>query len=465
MTQLSAVQSTPHPAATLCAYAESIVRGRRVVVIGDALLGLGEGLVDRGARLVHVYDPDPARVAVATARSAPQKGARPVYALLEADFGVRDGAFDVVIVPDISVLADHADIVRRARRLLPPNGVALFAAPNPEAERWLLPPSESTADAPGYYELYDLVALQFSEVRMLGQAPFVGYALVDFAAEDPQVSVDTSILAQPEVPEWFVAVASERRVELEPYALVEIALADVARAVVAPEPGTLRPGNRARDDREAEATLREAQTRIAMLVSENERLTTEMQLTSFADESRHRTEDTLSMRVAELEQELQASKQLTLEADGRSAEAHLNAQRLEHQVRDLEEESLHQRERSTRLAKQLDEEKKNRVRAEESAAALRVRSSPPPQERSTGSRVGQSTPPPPPDMMIDARERAEARDRALSLLSELATRDTRIAELEEALALASDPPTLRSIQNAARAAPRVRLIMARSPFG
>lgn len=51
-------------------------------------------------------------------------------------------------------------------------------------------------------------------------------------------------------------------------------------------------------------------------------------------------------------------------------------------------------------------------------------------------------------MMIDARERAEARDRALSLLSELATRDTRIAELEEALALASDPPTLRSIQNA-----------------
>lgn len=450
MIQLSTSASQPHPAATLCAYAESIVRGRRVAVFGDALLGLGEGLVERGARLVHVYDPDQARIAVANAKSAGLKGARPLFALLDGDLGVRDGAFDVVLVPDLSILADPAEIVRRARRLLPPSGVALFAAPNPEADSWLLPPPPTLGSAPGYYELYDLVALQFAEVKMLGQAPFVGYALVDFAAEDPDVSVDTSILGEPEVPEWYVAVASERRVELDSYALVEIPLAEVARATVHLEPArgeplTMPRGGGRLDRAASDAALEEAQSRIAELSSENERLAAEAKLSSIAEESRHKSVDALSVKVAELEKELGETKSRAHEAEGRTTEAHLRVERLTAQVRELDEELRRQRERSARLTKQLEDEKKRPSARVEEPAAARTRSAPAP--ALAVPRVSHGSTPPPPDL-ADARERAEARDRALSLLSELATRDARIAELEVALSQASEPPTLRSMQNA-----------------
>ena len=35
-----------------------------------------------------------------------------------------------------------------------------------------------------YYELYDLVALQFAHVRMIGLVPFVGVALAELGLED-----------------------------------------------------------------------------------------------------------------------------------------------------------------------------------------------------------------------------------------------------------------------------------------
>src|SRR5438045_9466719 len=63
-----------HPSIALAPYVEGLVVGRRVAVLGDATLGLADALVARGARLVHAYDPDPARVAEAIARQAPAFG-------------------------------------------------------------------------------------------------------------------------------------------------------------------------------------------------------------------------------------------------------------------------------------------------------------------------------------------------------------------------------------------------------
>ena len=54
-------------------------------------------------------------------------------------------------------------------------GAAVFATPNPDRN----PGALLT-----YYELYDLVSLQFPVVRMLGQAPFRGYTIADFAPDD-----------------------------------------------------------------------------------------------------------------------------------------------------------------------------------------------------------------------------------------------------------------------------------------
>ncbi len=260
------LSASMHPSVVLGAVLETLVRGRRVAVLGDAMLGLAERLAPRGARLVHAYDPDPARTAEAIARAgAAGPGPKAVaFAVLEGDLGVRDGAFDVVVVPDLSAFADASEILRRARRLLPANGVLVAATPNPTVTRPLLARAPAIgATRIDYYQLYDAVALQFPVVRMLGQAPFVGYSVVDFAPDgEVEVSVDTSLIETTEEPEWFVAVAGERPTHLEPFTVVELPFADIAIAEAAS------------DDPPSSSVLAltEAQTRVSMLGTELERM-------------------------------------------------------------------------------------------------------------------------------------------------------------------------------------------------
>ncbi|MFO0613095.1 MAG: hypothetical protein U0414_10925 [Polyangiaceae bacterium] len=399
-----------HPATVLPAYLDTLVRGRRVAVLGDSSLGIGELFLERGARIVHVFDRDAGRAAEAAARHSATRG-RVQFSPFVDDLAVRRGAFDIAIVPDLSVLSDLAETVRVAKRLVPPGGLAVFATPNPDAERWLLPPSEAVGDAPGYYELYDLIAAEFSEVRMLGQAPFVGYAIVDFAAADPEVSIDTSSLAQAEVPEWYVAVASERPLDLSTYAVVEVALSDVSRATISSEPNTLPRGVSGES-----AALSEANQRIAELHAENERLVLEARLTLDATTERERANDALAMRAADIERDLAEWKNRCTELERVATEARARADRTSHQVKDLDEELGRQRDRATRLTRDLDEATKARVRAEETAHTRQLSSE---------------------TMVIDTR-----------LAVELATMHERVRELEAALAEAGDPPTLRSLQNA-----------------
>ncbi len=334
-----AAQAPAHPVAALAAFAESLVRGRRVAVLGPATLTLGDTLIERGARLVHVYDPDPGRAAEALARrSGDTRG--PVIAELADDLGVRDGAFDVVFVPDVTLLGEMGALVRRVRRLVSPSGVAVFASPNPEAEQFLMPPSPGIEQALGYYELYDEVSLQFPEVRMLGQAPFVGYAIVDFSEPDPDVAVDTSALEEPEAPEWYVAIASDRRVDTGAYSIIEVALSDVSRAD-AFEPVTIPPGDATgpkaqavpaldREERERDIlALTEAKTRLAVVTTENEKLREQL-----GEAGRfERQLSQASMRTVELERDLG-------DARGRLSELEAVAHRAETRAEAAEGEVL-----------------------------------------------------------------------------------------------------------------------------
>ena len=305
MSDLPLPQEAAHASVAIGAFAEPLVRGRRVAVFGDATSPVATVLFERGARLVHVYDPDAGRVAEASARLASSGGdraTRPVVLHFDSETGVRDGAFDVVIVTDLSEWADATDVVRRAKRVLGPSGVAMIASPNPEAERFLLPPSESASRAIGYYDLYDAVSLAFADVRMLGQAPFVGYSIVDFSDEDPEVAVDTSVLGEPEAPEWYVAIGADRLGATQGYALIELPLASVA-GMPGFEPVTLRGGERrARSEgpSERDLALTEARTRIAVLESETERLREQLGEARRAE----RTFEQASMRAAELEREV-----------------------------------------------------------------------------------------------------------------------------------------------------------------
>jgi SAM-dependent methyltransferase len=439
MTPEPSPRSGLHPSIVLSAYVEPLVRGRRVAVLGDASIGLADELSQRGARLVHVYDPDTARTAEALARAAPGRPHQVAYAVLAGDLGVRDGAFDVVVVPDLALFSDPAEIMRRVRRLCAASGVAVFVTPNGGAAgRRLLPEHRPVQPAPaglGYYELFDLISLQFAKVRMIGQAPFVGYTVADFTLRgEPEVSVDTSLLGHSEEPEYFIALASDRPVSLDAYAVIELPWHEVADAY-SPSAGAVAA-------RAAEtAALAAAEARAGELAVEVEKARAHAAAQAKELEAKAQAGAALAARVAELETSASArsSRVIELETEvsgrevrlkeieARAGDSHVRAERLTNQIRDLDEELRRQRDRGTKLSKLLDDEKKARTKAEVELGMLRGRPEAP-----------------------GAKERAEA------LAIELAAAQQRISDLELELTqtprrpspvpVAPDPLLLRRIE-------------------
>ncbi|WP_437286328.1 hypothetical protein [Sorangium sp. So ce406] len=387
-----------HPALVLSAYLEPLVRGRRVAVLGDATIGLADRLLQRGARLVHAYDPDAARVAEMLARSAATRQPHPSFAVFDGDLGVRDGAFDTLVIPDLSIFSEPAEILRRARRLTAASGAAVIASPNPDVGRGLLPAGARRGGAPGYYALYDLVALQFKQVRMIGQAPFVGYTVAEFAPKgEPDVSVDTSILDGSEEPEWFIAVAGERLPRLDAFAVIELPFAGFPVASAGPSP----------------EALSEAEGRATRLGGELAELRTRHQRDREDAGARAESAVATAARLAEVEGELEARAARLREVEARAGDTHVRAERLAHQIRDMEEELRSQRDRATRLAKQLDDEKRLRTKVELELGMIRNRP-----------------------------EIAGARDRLDAATAELDAARARIAELEARPAAAAPDPAL-----------------------
>jgi hypothetical protein len=209
-----------HPQHALAVYAESLAAGARVAVFGDASLGLGARLVELGARAVHLWDPDADR-ARREAERTPRGVA--IHAYAEHDPDLRP--IELAIVADLGVFEDPSAIVRRVRRMVGEEGVAILGARSTDAAR---DPSASLRSRSfDYYDLFDLVAPEFESVRMVAQLPFYGVALVELGDEDdaPGVTVDTQLGESGKAPEGFVVVASQRGARLEPYTIVQLAAA------------------------------------------------------------------------------------------------------------------------------------------------------------------------------------------------------------------------------------------------
>jgi hypothetical protein len=220
---------TMRPSVVLAAYAEPLLDGRRVLVFGDSLSILAEMLIERGARLVHVCDPEPARAQEAAQRS---ESRNITYSpLSDGGLAMRDGAFDVAVVEDLGAAGPASSVLKRLRRALSPRGVALVAVPNPDVRTRLLPTRE-VVGALDYYQLYDAVKAEFPHVRMLGQTAFVGFAIVDFASSGtPDPSLDTAFVpGGAEEPEWFLAFASALPIRLDEFSVVQLPLASVRGA-------------------------------------------------------------------------------------------------------------------------------------------------------------------------------------------------------------------------------------------
>jgi hypothetical protein len=215
----SAFEPVFEPTSVLAAYAESVTTGRRVLFIGPAVSALPGHLVERGARLVHVADPNAARVNDVAVKN--RIGSISFSVLGEV--ALQNGAFDVCIVEDAGIV-DPVQLVKRIRRALTPRGVALLASVNSEVRVPLMPQRRSGEIALDYYALYDAVKSEFEHVRMLGQAPFVGYVIADFAPEGtPEPTLDSAFLPNgAEEPELFIALASQHAIELEAFTVVQL---------------------------------------------------------------------------------------------------------------------------------------------------------------------------------------------------------------------------------------------------
>jgi hypothetical protein len=322
------------PDHALCVYAEPLASGRRVVVVGDASIGLGSLLVGLGARVVHIYDPNAER-----ARTSGESGRGvAVRALPPEGFEVRDGAFDLAIVPDLAAVGDPPALLSRLRRLVGSQGAVLVASKNPEVG----------SGGIAYEELYDLVALQFANVRMVGEVPFAGVTLAELGEmdEDAQVSVDTQLGPEDRTPHVFIALGSQDDLRLEAYALVQLPQG-------APE----------RRDERQDAVLRAAlaeQTLRAELLErqlEDAHVHTQRAATE-ADAVRLR-------RIAELEAHVSA-------IEARGGEQFVRAERLAQEAGALEEEVTRLRQRAIELEEQTSDYKRMRAHSEVELSAMRA---------------------------------------------------------------------------------------------
>jgi hypothetical protein len=331
----------------LAAFAETLVEGRRVVVLGSALSHLPRLLLERGARLVHVCDPAPLRVAEALRR--PPTPGLTISSLTDDEVAAREGAVDCVFVEHLGAF-DARSVVEKVRKLLAVRGVALFVTPNREARRPLLPPSEPAAAALDYYALYDLVKAEFEYVRMLGQAPFVGYAVVDFSPEgEPEPVVDSDFVPRgSEEPELFVAVAARHRPNLPGHALVQLPLSSVLGAA-GPAERPLRaerpapPPELLKKVEQQEAWIRELEGRAATaderadLAEEELEALRERLASDEGEASKHAAETTRQAEIAALARHAELSEELE------SARAETETARRERdafatRIRDLEAE-------------------------------------------------------------------------------------------------------------------------------
>lgn len=302
------------PASVLAAHLESVVSERRVLVIGDAERSLAEQLLERGARLVQVLDPDPRRVAHCAAHNRER---RVTYAQL-TDSALRDGSFDCAIVEDIALTDDLAQLVRGVARSLGTNGVAAFCASNPESSTGLLGATSGSVD---YDTLCDVTEDEFETVLMLGQSPFLGYSVVQFDLDQPpEPSLDNAYLdGQGETPDFYVALCGTTET-MQSLFVEEMSIVQLPAARFVEDSEQIHRQRELRAARRIESLERDLQeTRSRRSDEEVERLTAELEqrdawihkLESRAETADARADDATS-ELEDLETELETTHELLI---------------------------------------------------------------------------------------------------------------------------------------------------------
>ncbi len=317
----------------LFAHLEPIVSSRRILVIGNAGNSAATYLLQRGARLVQVLDPDPRRVSVAAAQNTERK----VTFSQLTPHSLRDGSFEMAIVEDIE-LADQFDhLITGVKRSLGTSGIAIFCARNSESTSGLLGTSRGGIS---YDHFSEALWEQFENVSILGQSPFLGYSIVQFDLDQPPEPVlDNGFIGDEGEPvDYYIAICDSLEEQL-PLSEMSIVQLPSTRLLSDSESGHREKERRAA--RRVE-TLEQEVARLRQQVSQSEveRLVTLLEerdswirkLEERAAQAHNRAADT-DAEIEELEAELEETHK-TLVARGKELE-HAEKSR-EHDKRELE---------------------------------------------------------------------------------------------------------------------------------
>lgn len=342
------------PVSALLAHVEPLLSGRRVLVVGNAGNSIAPHLLERGARLVQVLDPDSRRVAVAAAQNTER---RVTFSQL-TPHALRDGSFELALVEDIELADNYQNLVSGIKRSLGNSGLAIFCARNSESTSGLL---GSSRGGLSYDDFSATLWDQFEGVSIWGQSPFLGYSIVQFGLEQAPVPVldNGYVGTEGEPPDLYIAIceSSSTTVSLADMSIVQL---PSARLLFESETGHREKERRAARrvetlEQELEQLRRQVGSseveRLVKLLEERD--TWIRQLESRAKAGDSRAEDALT-DVEDLERELEETQASLLSQRNELAQA---------QERQVASQKLLKtaHEKVTRLAQELDLAKKHEL--------------------------------------------------------------------------------------------------------
>lgn len=192
-------------------YLETLVAKRRVLELGCGQ-GRGTALLARCA--AQVVGVDIATPALEQAWRG-QSGANLSFA--SGDGGALqqpDHSFDLVIVPELQRWIARGSLLAELQRVLRPGGLAAFIVASADAGR---------APGLGYSDLVDFLEQSFEYVRVLGEIPFIGRTMADFAPEgDVEAALDCSLIEEDEPPSHYLALCSDHALPSLPYTVLQL---------------------------------------------------------------------------------------------------------------------------------------------------------------------------------------------------------------------------------------------------
>jgi len=195
-------------------YLEELIAGRRILEIGcgDGL-GLGR-LVALGALEVVGLEGD---IDLARATMGRDRDGLRLRSWRPPRLPFAAGSFDLVLVSQARIAADHPTLLGEVVRVLAKDGRVVLRSPSGD---------HSQIDAGLCYgDLLDLVEPHFDLVRVVGQCPFVGYTLVELTEDeqDPEVQLDGGLLdGEVEEVVAYLVVCAGPPDESFPYGVVQI---------------------------------------------------------------------------------------------------------------------------------------------------------------------------------------------------------------------------------------------------